>query len=248
MTSGMVRTWLRTLLIQASWNYDRMIGIGMGYASEPMMRTLPGGVGGERYRAAMARACAYFNAHPYLAGLAVGAAARAEHDGASGEQIQRLRQALTGPLGSIGDQLVWAALLPFSSAVGLALTAWTSPLVGVIAFLVVYNTVHLLLRIWALSAGWRGGLQVASQLKTPLLQLGMRVGRPVAAFAVGVAIPAVVAWRLQDFDAVEVPRILLGAALVTLTGLIVLRRIWPSLGSLRFGVAVLVLAFLAGWL
>ena len=41
---------------------------------EPALRLLPGGVGGPAYRAALARECQYFNAHPYLAAIAVGAA------------------------------------------------------------------------------------------------------------------------------------------------------------------------------
>ncbi len=248
MTRGFLRAWFRTLLIQASWNYDRLIGVGVGFATEPLIRSLPGGTQGDRYRAAMARACSYFNAHPYLAGLAVGAIARAEHEGATGEQVERLRRALASPLGSIGDQLVWSALLPFATSVGLVFTAWVSPTVGIAAFLILYNAAHVWLRTWALAAGWRGGIEVASQLKTPFVQWGMRAGRRIAAFAIGVAIPAVVWWRLSDFGPDEIPRAAIGAALVTLAGIVVLRRIWPALGSLRFGLAVLAVAVVAGWI
>src|SRR3989442_3128679 len=67
-----------------------MLGVGVGVAEEPLLRDLADG----KYRPAVARGAHFFNAHPYLAGLAVGAAARAEHDGASPEQIERLRTAL----------------------------------------------------------------------------------------------------------------------------------------------------------
>ena len=41
MTTGLFRAWVRTLLLQASWNYDRMVGIGSAYASIPRLRRLP---------------------------------------------------------------------------------------------------------------------------------------------------------------------------------------------------------------
>jgi PTS system mannose-specific IID component len=95
VTRGLWRAWLGTLLIQASWNYDRMVGLGSAFASIPLLRDLPK----ERYRAAMERATQFFNAHPYMAGMEVGAVARAEHDGVPGDQIRRMRHALVGPLG-----------------------------------------------------------------------------------------------------------------------------------------------------
>ncbi|PYO77366.1 MAG: hypothetical protein DMD67_06605 [Gemmatimonadetes bacterium] len=72
------RSLLRLFTVQGSWNYERMQGIGMGVAEQPLIRDLEGN--GTAYRAAVARAAHFFNAHPYLCGLAVGATARAEHD------------------------------------------------------------------------------------------------------------------------------------------------------------------------
>ena len=116
-------SWLRLFAVQASWNYDRMAAVGTARALEPMLRDLPGGVGGPRYNDAVRRSVGFFNAHPYLIGVAVGAIARAEHDGIPGQQIERMKTALTSSLGSMGDRLVWAGALPFASGIGLALAA-----------------------------------------------------------------------------------------------------------------------------
>src|SRR5205823_6169424 len=113
------RSLLRLFTVQGSWNYERMQGVGMGVAEEPLLRDLRVAGDGAAYRSAVARGAHFFNAHPYLCGLAVGAAARAEHEGVPPEQVERLRTALCGPLGSLGDRLVWAGWLPFTS--GLAL-------------------------------------------------------------------------------------------------------------------------------
>lgn len=186
----------RLLAIQASWNYELMLGPGLGFCIEPALRLLPGGREGTAYREAMARQSRYFNAHPYFAAVAVGALARAELDGLPPEQIERFRTAMCGPLGSLGDRLVWAGWLPFSAL--LALLAFglraDAPLV-VLVFLLVYNAGHFGLRIWGLSAGWKGGLRVASSLGGPLLRRGPAVlSKGVMALA-GVALPLSI-WRI----------------------------------------------------
>jgi len=221
-----------------------MIGVGVAFASEPLLRDLPGGVQGQQYRQAVARAAKYFNGHPYLIGLAVGALARTEHEGVPPEQMGRLRSALTGPLGSIGDKMVWAGTLPSASAVGLLLAVMVSPIVGVVGFLVLHNTVNVGLRIWALSAGWRGGMQVAKFLGGKTIKLWLKLAGPMAAFAVGLVLPLVGAWLTRGLDA----RALLGVGIIAAVGILFARSVWPTLGGLRFALGGVVLAALAGWL
>jgi len=112
-------TLLRLLAVQGAWNYETLMGNGIAFAMEPGLRLLPGGRTGAPFRAAMARHAGYFNAHPYLAGLAVGALVRAELDGEDATRIERFRTACCGPLGSVGDRLVWAGWLPGCSLVAL---------------------------------------------------------------------------------------------------------------------------------
>ena len=181
---------LRLFAIQGVWNYETMVGNGIAFALEPALRRLPGGRTGERFRSAMARHSGYFNAHPYLASVAVGALARAELDGVPDAQIERFRVAAPGPLGSVGDRLVWAGWVPFSSAVALlAFGLGMSPAGVVLVFLGTYNVLHLGLRVWGLHAGWTRGLGVASALANPVLRQGpAHVARATALIA-GVALP-----------------------------------------------------------
>jgi PTS system mannose-specific IID component len=230
--------------VQASWNYDRLIGIGLAYTSEPLLRDLPDGVTGERYRQALGRAAGQFNGHPYLIGLAAGALARAEHEEVPEDQVKRLRTALAGPLGSVGDKLVWAGLLPVASALGIVLAVWASPAVAVIGFLVLYNAVHFSLRGWALGSGWSSGLRVGQRLGAPVIKLGLRLAGPLAALSMGFALPLVAAWLTRDLDARE----LVGVALFAGVGVVFARWVWPTLGGNRFGLAAVVVAFFLGWL
>lgn len=233
---GFVRSGMRLLTVQACFNYERMLGVGLAYASEPILRGLPGGAQGGRYRDALRRAAGYFNAHPYLVGLAAGALARAEFDDVPGPQIDRLRTALLGPLGAIGDRLVWAGTLPAASAVGLALSADARAGVGAAALLALYNVPHLVLRIWGLVAGWRSGTRVARALHAPGLVWALHVIGPVASLAVGFAIPLVVARLVGSADLA----VWAATAVGGIVGLALLRWIAPSLGPVRLGLGAAV--------
>ena len=211
------RVFVRLLAIQASWNYETLVGTGVGFCTEPALRLLPGGRGGEAYRAALARQSQYFNAHPYLAAVAVGALIRAEFDGEPPPRIERFRTALCGPLGSVGDRLVWAAWLPLCSVFALLLFGLgASPGWTVGAFLLLYNAGHFALRAWGLATGLARGLHVAQALAHPVLRQGPQWLGQAAALVGGAALP------LALGRAIGPGRTLLGGVLVGVVGLAVL--------------------------
>jgi PTS system mannose-specific IID component len=183
---------LRLLAIQGSWNYETLLGNGIGFCVEPALRRLPGGPGGPEYRAALARQSQYFNAHPYMASVAVGALARAELDGEQPAKIERFRTAMCGPLGSVGDRLVWAAWLPACSIIAIGAFGVGLGTAGVLAvFLGLYNAGHLALRAWGLRVGLSNGMRVASSLGGPVLRQGpLHIARVASALA-GIALPLV---------------------------------------------------------
>lgn len=157
-------TWLRSFLVQGSWNYHTMLGCGFGFAMIPGLRAI--------YREdrhafdrALARHADHFNAHPYLSGVALGAALALEAEGADDEAVRRFKVAVRGPLGSLGDGLVWAMWLPGTSVLALTLYAFGVPgWLAALTFLMVYNVGHLGLRIWGLKAGLRAGRGVGAVL------------------------------------------------------------------------------------
>ena len=200
---------VRLFAIQGAWNYETLVGNGVGFCVEPALRRLPGGVDGEAYRSALARQSQYFNAHPYMASVAVGALARAELDGEPPARIERFRTALCGPLGAVGDRLVWASYLPLCSFIALLVFGLgAAPLTVLVTFLGLYNAGHLLIRVWGLRAGLRHGLQVARSLGHPLLQNApTQIGRLASALA-GMALP------LALDRVIEPGRALLGVVLL----------------------------------
>jgi PTS system mannose-specific IID component len=226
---------IRLLAIQGSWNYEILLGNGIGFCLEPALRLLPGGVHTPVFKAALARESRYFNAHPYLAAVAVGALARAELDGEPPERLERFRTALCGPLGSVGDRLVWAGWLPFCSLAALALFGLgfgTRFVVGF--FLIAYNAGHLGLRIWGLHTGWNHGLRVAAALGNPVLRRGpQQIGR-LAALATGIAIPLAMARILGP------GRNLMGGVLVAvMLGAVLIVRLQGRIEGWRLALGVL---------
>jgi len=175
---------LRSFAVQGSWNYRTLIGTGLAFVMAPALRQVhrddP-----TRLAQATARHAELFNAHPYFAGVAAGALARLEADGVPPEMQARFKSALRGSLGTLGDRLVWLMWRPACALLGVGLVAagavWW---IGVVAFLLTHNALHLWLRAWGLRTGLRDGLAVARALReSPLQRLGDRAGDAGAALA-----------------------------------------------------------------
>jgi mannose PTS system EIID component len=227
--------FVRMLAVQGSWNYETLLGTGIGFVMEPALRYLPGGVDGPAYRAALARESRYFNAHPYLTGIAVGSLTRAELEGVEPARIERFRSALASPLGSVGDRLVWASWLPFCSLVALGVYgAGGSALAVVGTFLLLYNVGHLLLRAWGLRIGLSRGLNVASALGNPVFRQGPQYVGSAAAIVAGIALPL----ALQRV--VGPGRVLAGAIIgAALIGILLLARLRERAQGWRIALGVL---------
>ena len=190
-----LRSLLRLASLQASYTYERMQGIGIAVAEEPLLERLAEDP--ERARAARGRAAQYFNAHPFLAGAAVGALAKAELDGEPGERILRLRTALSGPLGALGDQLFWAGIVPAVMGMALIAAAGGFGLLAILVAVVSYNVLRAVVTWWGLKVGLQHGLKVAHAIsESELPMLAARVGI-IAALMVGAAVPWVAAWLLR---------------------------------------------------
>jgi len=159
-------TFLRSFLIQGSWNNRTMLGGGFAFSLLPVLRRIHRG-NPSGFKEALQRHAEHFNSHPYLANLAMGAVCRMEEEGRSPEEIRRFKLAVRGPLGSLGDALVWVGWRPATVLATLALAlAGAPPLFTVFFFLILYNLGHLLLRVWGFRVGLERGSQVGDSLRT----------------------------------------------------------------------------------
>lgn len=240
--TGSWRALLRLLAVQGTWNYERMLGVGMGYAAEPLLEDLKT-VDPVRHGEAVVRSTEFFNCNPNLAGLALGATARAEYEAVPGAQIARLRTALCSPLGALGDELFWAGLVPALVGLALVATALGAGWRAVVGFLVVYNLLRLGTAVWALRTGLDAGMRVGAAISGSWIPRAVaRIG-PLAGASVGLAIPVVAGWYLRGFGWVGA----IGALAVAVVGTAVTRWFGPSLPSVRFALLAMGLLLFFRW-
>jgi mannose PTS system EIID component len=214
----------RSFLIQASWNYHTMLGCGFAYALLPALREIFGDDPDE-LDASLSRHLELFNAHPYLSTIALGAVLRLEADGSDADTIRRFKVAVRGPLGGLGDSLVWAAWLPAISLASLALY-WigAAPWLVVAFFLVIYNLGHLGLRAWGLSAGLAKGRSVGQSLGQAHVAEWTERMREIATVLLGIVVAAVLAGRGGLADSGALWGGLAGIAFIV--GLLMGHRAW----------------------
>ena len=185
-SSARVSAFLRSFTIQGSWNYRTMLGGGFAFSLLPVLRRV---FQGSQLNEALRRHTEHFNSHPYLAGLALGATAKLEADGYDPELVRRFKTAIKGPLGGLGDALVWAAWLPATALLGLiAHFAGALPWVSVLVFLLPYNLGHLALRLWGFRTGLRWGHEVGRVLRDAALARRTETVNRAGALLLGVLV------------------------------------------------------------
>jgi PTS system mannose-specific IID component len=198
--SVLLRVFLRSLLLQASWNPQGMQNLGLAYALFPALKQLY--PDRRELVAAVRRHLTFFNTHPYVAAAILGGVLFHEQRIARGEEgperVQAFKSALMGPLAALGDGFFWLSLKPAVGAFCAALVPVFQLLTGqarqgawaAVVFLVLYNLVHFTFR-WRM---YRMGLALGDRLveavaKADLPKRGARL-RAVAAASAG----ALAAW------------------------------------------------------
>jgi PTS system mannose-specific IID component len=223
----LLKVFLRSFLIQASWSYDRMQSLGFAYAIQPILRRLY--PDREEYRSRLELHMEYFNTQPYLAAFILGATARMELERASGRgreaDIPGLKNALMGPLGALGDSFFWGALMPLAAVIAVAVLmtgAWWAPLL----FLVLYNAWHVGLRAGVFVWGYQSaGDAVALMARYSFTKMA-RLFKAISLAVIGGTLGMASIWRPELKLAVPLPGFVDSVAglVITLVLVVVLRR------------------------
>ncbi len=161
----LLQVFLRSFLLQASWNYEQMQSLGLLYAVTPAFRRY---YTGAALLMAYRRHLEHFNTHPYLATAVIGALLRLEEQKQQGADpgfgLSEFKAAMVAPCAAMGDAFFWGALRPLV-AVAALLPAfqgfWWAPL----GYLLLYNFPHLGFRALGLIRGYGGGVRVVSSLQ-----------------------------------------------------------------------------------
>ena len=181
----------RSYMVQTLLNFRTMQGPGNLYSLLPLLPRTGDTAGAVR------RAAGFMNSHPVFAAYAQGAMLRRLRTGApvADAEYNAWRESLAGPLGLVGDQLIWDRWKPLVFAAGIlpvllwpSLTTW---MITALFALLLYNVPLFRLRVYGARRGYERGEHVLEALGDPWIPRARRAlnraGVVVAALVLGLA-------------------------------------------------------------
>lgn len=139
-----INMFIRSNLLQGSWNFERMQALGFCFAIIPAIKRL---YEGEERQEALKRHLEFFNTQPFVASPVLGVAAAMEEQKANGAPIDDgvingIKVGMMGPLAGVGDPIFWGTLRPVLAALGASL-AQNGSILGPILFFVAFNVIRM---------------------------------------------------------------------------------------------------------
>jgi len=231
------QTMWRSLLLQASWNFERLQNLGFLFSIAPGLRWL---YQDEELENAYARHLEKFNTHPYLAGAILGVSLHLEEKRKAGKEdlveVESFKEMTMAPYGAMGDAFFWGAMRPLAAVIALGF-ALRGSLLAPVVFLLVFNIPHFWCRFNWFWKGYRKGLTMVQTIQgwgIPDLAIRLKM---VTAILLGV-VCAYLVFSLTQEEAVPVVYGLLAGPLLC-GGVLLVRRGFSPL-SLVMGVALMV--------
>ena len=152
----------RSLLLQASFNYERMQASGWLYGLLPALKKIH--TNKADLSKAMQGHMGFFNTHPFLVTFVMGIVLAMERSKQNINSIQSTKIAVGAPMGGIGDAMFWLTLLPICGGIGADL-ALQGSIMGAVFFLVLFNAVHFGLRFGLAHYAYRMGVAAIPMIK-----------------------------------------------------------------------------------
>ena len=165
--------FIRSNLLQGSWNFERMQALGYCFGIVPAIRRLYP-EGSQERKDAIKRHLEFYNTQPFVTAPILGVNLAMEEQRANGAPIDDaaingIKVGLMGPLAGVGDPIFWGTARPVFAALGAGI-AQSGSLLGPILFFVLFNAVRLFVRYWGIQYGYRKGLEVVSDMGGGALQ------------------------------------------------------------------------------
>lgn len=164
----LVKTFVRSLFIMTSINYERYCSLGFCYAMIPALRKLYPNP--EDFKEAMGRANEFFNCHPYTGNAVLGVTLALEEQKALGkditaEAISSTKTALMGPLSSIGDSVFKATFMTIFAAIAASLALEGNPIAPIV-FIVPNVALNVISRWLFVKYGYEWGTKLVARMQS----------------------------------------------------------------------------------
>lgn len=157
---------LRSIPMEHSWHYERMMHMGYAWALMPILKKLYPDE--DDFSEAMTRHLEFYNTTPFIITFPLGISAAMEEERANNrdtfdtKSISEVKTALMGPLAGIGDSIFWGTLRIIATGVGTSL-ALNGNVLGPILFLLAWNVPQWISRYVLSFVGFNLGTEVISQ-------------------------------------------------------------------------------------
>lgn len=144
--------FLKSFIYQGNWNYENMQGSGFKYLLEEAKRSN----NIEISDTDLESEDEYFNTHPFFVLFIVGVWLK-EH--VTGGDPKYYKKVYSSAFGALGDSFIWHSLRPISFIVA-AIIGISNPILGMIFYLVLFNTFHIIFLYIGLDVGYELGKEV----------------------------------------------------------------------------------------
>ncbi|ABF14352.1 PTS mannose transporter subunit IID [Candidatus Palibaumannia cicadellinicola] len=242
LTPGDVRAvFLRSHMIQASWNFERMQALGFCFAMIPVIRRLYP-ENNEARKQAIKRHLEFFNTHPYVAAPILGVTMAMEEQRVNGAPIDNsainsLKVGLMGPLAGVGDPIFWGTMRPILAALGVSIAA-NGSILGPLLFFILFNIVRLVTRYYGVTYGYHKGINMITDMSNGLLKRLTEGASIVGLFVMGALI--------NKWTHINIPIVV--STTLSLDGQKKLTTIQSILDQIMPGIIPLLLTFGCMWL
>lgn len=173
---------LRSMNLQASFNYERMQAAGWLYCILPGLEKIHAD-NEDDLKISMAHNLEFFNTHPFLVTFVMGIILSLEQQKADIDTIRAVRVAAMGPLGGIGDAIFWFTLVPITAGITSNM-AINGSILGPILFLLIFNIVQFGMRFFLMHWSYNLGTK-AIELLTSNAKEFTRAASMLGVFIVG---------------------------------------------------------------
>jgi PTS system mannose-specific IID component len=183
-----------------------MQNVGFTFSLIPLIRKM--GVNKEKRANILTRHITLFNSHPYLTGPIIGSVTRLEEESCEVDDCPEavdLKKTLMAPYAALGVPFFWGALRP-SFVIAGVITALEGSLLAPLFFMLLYNCVHLWVRLKGFIEGYRDGKGAIEFLRAIDMPQKTRMIKWVS--LVSLALLAVIILAMPSFSIVGIPRVL----------------------------------------
>ncbi len=167
------KVFIRSILLQGSWNFERMQALGFCYSILPILNKLYKNNNIQKKKS-FKRHLEFFNTHPYMVSPILGIVIAMEEEKSKynkikSNSIRNIKIGLMGPLAGIGDPIFWGTIRPMLSAIGASL-AINGSIIGPIFFFISFNIIRLFTLYYGLHYGYKKGINIIKELNKNFLK------------------------------------------------------------------------------